>query len=70
MKVKELRIKHEGELVKLLEEKRKRLGELRFSIVRGEVKNVKEVSQVKRDIARILTLMNAQPKVAPEKAQK
>lgn len=59
MKVKELRTKHAGELATLLGDKRLRLGQLRFSIVRGEVKNVREISQVKRDIARILTLMKA-----------
>lgn len=70
MKIKELRTKHEGELAKLLEDNRKRLGQLRFSVARGEVKNVREISETKRDIARILTLKNAKPKVVSGKAQK
>ena len=62
MKIKELRSKHKGELEKLLEQKRARTQVLRFSTIRGEVKNVKELQEQKKDIARILTLLQAEAK--------
>lgn len=58
MKMKDLQMKSASELEKLLDEKRTRLRDLRFQVVRGEVKNVREIAQIKRDIARILTLTN------------
>lgn len=58
--MKDLQTKHQGELEKLLHDKRERLRELRFAIMRGEVKNVKELSTQKKDIARILTLHKRQ----------
>ena len=64
MKFKDLQNKHEGELEKLLADKQAHLQELRFKVVRGEVKNIKELGSTKRDIARILTLFNQQ-KQAP-----
>lgn len=57
MKIKDLRVKQRGELEKLLEEKKVRLQTLRFSMVRGEVKNCKEIGEQKKDIARIFTLL-------------
>ncbi|OGZ98400.1 MAG: 50S ribosomal protein L29 [Candidatus Sungbacteria bacterium RIFCSPLOWO2_12_FULL_41_11] len=57
MKAIELSQKPKEELQKLLKEKRKRLEELRFLSSQGKVKNVKEMSVVKKDIARILTLL-------------
>jgi len=47
----------------MLEEKRKRASELMFIMRQGKkVKNVKEVSGLKKDIARILTLLRQKPK--------
>ena len=57
MKINDLRKKHKGELEKLLEEKKARLQTLRFSLARGEVKNVKEINEQHKDIARIFTLL-------------
>jgi len=57
MKIKELRQKSKVELKELLEEKRTRLAELRFLLHQKKVKNVKESAAVKKDIARILTLL-------------
>ncbi len=57
MKIDELRPKPKEEIGKLLEEKKERLRQLRFDLVSGKVKNVKEIREVKKDIARILTLL-------------
>jgi ribosomal protein L29 len=58
MKIAELRQKQKGELEKLLEENKKRVGELVFLMRQGKkVKNTKEVRELKKDIARILTLI-------------
>jgi ribosomal protein L29 len=56
MKASELRQKNEGELAKLLEEKRIKLAELRFDLEGGKTKNLKEYRTTKLDIARIETL--------------
>lgn len=58
MKIKELREKSKGELVKLLAEKREATRKLRFDIATKQVKNTKELANEKKDIARILTIIN------------
>ncbi len=58
MKASELRQKTEKELQRLLTEKRDKLRELRFDLVSGKVKNVGEIRKIRRDIARILTIIN------------
>jgi len=55
MKIKELRSKSKGELKKLLKEKSKRIQELRFQLSSGKAKNKKEIKEIKKDVARILT---------------
>ena len=57
MKISELRQKPKNELQSLLNEKRGRLRVLRFDLASGKVKNVLEIRQIKKDIARILTLL-------------
>ncbi len=57
MKAAELRKKTKNELNKLLTERRERLRVLRFDLASGRVKNVKEISQLKREVARIITLL-------------
>ncbi|OHA06932.1 MAG: 50S ribosomal protein L29 [Candidatus Sungbacteria bacterium RIFCSPLOWO2_01_FULL_47_10] len=57
MKAIELKQKPREELDDMLLERRKRLEELTFLSSQGKVKNVKEMSGVKKDIARILTLL-------------
>jgi large subunit ribosomal protein L29 len=56
-KAKDLRLLNEGELV----EKEKELGEelfnLRFQQATGQLENVMRVPQVKRDIARLKTIL-------------
>ena len=57
MRFTELRKKTKSELKKLCQDLRERLRALRFDLSTGKVKNVKEVRQVKKEIARILTLL-------------
>ena len=56
MKIQELKQTPEGELAKLLQDNRERLRQLKFDLASGKVKNVREIRQIKKDIARILTL--------------
>lgn len=59
MKTRELKQKSNEELKNALEEKRRQIGELKFLLRQGKkVKNVKEVRESRKDIARILTLLN------------
>ena len=57
-KSKELRLKTEEELNQLLSESQKKLRELRFNLASGKVKNVRTIRVLKKDIARILTILN------------
>jgi len=60
MKIAELRQKPKEELQRILQEKREKLRILRFDLVSGKVKNVREIREIKKDIARILTLQICQ----------
>ena len=55
-KIKELREKTEIERKNLLKDKRDALRRFRFQIAHGKTKNTKEAREIRRDIARILTL--------------
>ena len=57
MKSSELRQKSKPELQKLLQDLRERLRQLRFDLAAGKVKNVREIRKIKKDIARMLTLL-------------
>jgi len=57
MKIGELRQKSKEELQRFLQEKREKLRILLFDLVSGKVKNVREIREIKKDIARILTLL-------------
>lgn len=46
------------ELEKLLEEKRNKLYQFRFDISQKKIKNVREIREIKKDIARINTLIS------------
>lgn len=59
MKIKELRQKPKEELQKILVERKTRLSELKFSLAEKKNKNVKELGILRKDIARLLTLLNA-----------
>lgn len=58
MKTSEIKQKDRKELDKMLEEKREELHKLRFNLVSGKVKNISGIRKARKDIARILTLIN------------
>lgn len=60
MKMNELRQKLNEELTSLMREKRSRIDELRFLLRQNKIKNVKETSAIKKDIARIQTIISSQ----------
>lgn len=57
MKTAEIRQKPKGELERQLKENREKLRQLGFDLVAGKVKNVREIRRLKKEIARILTLL-------------
>lgn len=57
MKAIELQKKSKSELKKLIIDKGERLRVLRFSLAVGKLKNVREIRETRRDIARILTFL-------------
>ena len=59
MKAKEIKNKNKDELRKLLQEKREALRTFRFGIAGSKVRNVREGRGLRRDIARILTIINS-----------
>ena len=67
MKTWELREKSKEDLTRLLLEKRSRLDELVALLHERKVKNVKERSAIRRDIARIKTLIR-EADIGPRKA--
>ena len=62
MKTKELKGKTEKELQNLLVESREKLRQLKFDLMAKKVKNVMEIKKLRREIARILTILNQQKK--------
>ena len=56
-KIKEFLRMPKGELQRTLREKREKLRQLRFDLAAGKVKNVREIRETKKDIARLLTLL-------------
>ena len=58
MKTAELRKKDKKELEKTVLDLRKKLSDLRFKFSSGKLKNVKEINSSKKEIARILTILN------------
>jgi ribosomal protein L29 len=64
IKLKELKEKNIEELKKLLGERKEQARKLRFDIASKQVKNVRDYRNTKKEIARILTLINLQSKQA------
>jgi large subunit ribosomal protein L29 len=58
MKIKELREKNPEELKKMLAEKKEVARGLRFAIASKQIKNNRESRNIKKEIARIMTLIN------------
>jgi len=59
MKFKEIKNKTEAELQKMLKSNREKLRDLRFKVANKQLKNIKELAEIKKDIARILTVLNS-----------
>ena len=57
MKISEFKQKSKKELQRLLRNNQDKLRQLRFDLASGKVKNVREIRQIKKDIARILTIL-------------
>jgi large subunit ribosomal protein L29 len=57
MKINELREKSNNELQKIMKDNREKLGALRFDLASGKVKNVREIRRLKKEIARVLTII-------------
>ena len=62
MKVAEVRAKSRDELVSALTDLRKEALNLRFQQASGQLENTARVRQVRRDIARIKTVLNTRPR--------
>jgi ribosomal protein L29 len=58
MKAQELKTKNQEELKRLLQEKRVELCKARFDIKSNQVKDNQIQKRIKKDIARILTILN------------
>ncbi len=59
MTFKELKQKSANELKMMLKENREKLRGLKFDLASRKLKNVHEISVAKKDIARILTILNS-----------
>lgn len=59
MKIQELNQKSQEELKAILEEKKEKLSQLKLDLASGKVKNIREIREDKKDIARILTILNS-----------
>lgn len=57
MKIKELRQKTRKELEELLKADGQRLGQLKFDTASKKLKNVREIRELRRQIARVITIL-------------
>lgn len=62
MEINDLKNKNEKDLQELLAQKRDLLRELRFKVSEKQLKDVREIREVKKDIARVLTVLRANKK--------
>lgn len=62
MNIKELKVMNKNELIKNLATFREQVRDLRFKIHSKEVKNTHQLSSLRKDIARILTILKAENK--------
>lgn len=56
--LKELAVKSKEELKSLLDKERDNLLRFRFNVAAGKVKNLKEARLIRKNIARLFTLLN------------
>ncbi len=66
MKIKDLHQKTEKELNELLIESRYKLGKLKFDLSSKKIKNIREIRDLRRDVARILTILNQKNAIKKE----
>jgi len=59
MNIKELQLKEIPELNQLLLAAKKQLSDLGFKVHQGQLKSVREIRVVKKDMARLLTAINS-----------
>jgi len=59
MELKELKLKTEKELKQILNEFRDKLRDLRFKDANKQLKNIREIREIKKGIARVLTLLSS-----------
>ena len=57
MKINEIKQKSNTELQQILRDNRERLRQLRFDLMSGKVKNVREIRKNRKEIAQILTII-------------
>ncbi len=69
MEYKEIKKKSEQEIGTMLDEQRERLRELRFKDAAKQLKNVREILEVRKTIARLLTARRAFKKSADKAKQ-
>jgi len=62
MKIQDLRKKSIIELQELLNESREKIRDLRFQLASRQLKDVRILRQIKREVARIMTILNAKRK--------
>ena len=55
--LKELKLKSETELNRLLVSSREKLRDLRFKVTQNQLKNIREVRMIRKKIAKILTIL-------------
>lgn len=63
MKTNELRQKSQKELNEILGDGREKLRRLRFDLASGKIKNVREIRMIKKEIARLFTIINSEKHV-------
>jgi len=58
MKTEEIRKKDKKDLEKLIQDLKKKLSDIRFKFSSNKLKNIQDISNTKKEIARILTIIN------------
>lgn len=56
MEIQEIRTQSATEREKMLVERQEKLRELRFRVARRELKNIRDIRKIKKEVARILTV--------------
>lgn len=64
--LKELKLKSETELNRLLVSSREKLRDLRFKVSQNQLKNIREVRMIKKKIAQILTIIKQKKSIVKD----